>query len=81
MDDYKKINKAAWNLKTNIHINSEFYDNESFLKGKSSLKHIELELLGDINGKSILHLQCHFGQDTISLSRLGGKSYRNRFIG
>ena len=42
MDDYKKINKAAWNLKTNIHINSEFYDNESFLKGKSSLKHIEL---------------------------------------
>ena len=73
MDDYKKINKAAWNLKTNIHINSEFYDNESFLKGKSSLKHIELELLGDINGKSILHLQCHFGQDTISLSRLGGK--------
>ena len=36
MDDYKKINKAAWNLKTNIHINSEFYDNESFLKEKQS---------------------------------------------
>lgn len=73
MDDYKKINKAAWNLKTEIHINSEFYDNESFLKGESSLKHIELDLLGDIQGKSILHLQCHFGQDTISLSRLGAK--------
>lgn len=73
MDDYKKINKAAWNLKTNIHIDSEFYNNESFLKGKSSLKHIELDLLGDIKGKSILHLQCHFGQDTISLSRLGAK--------
>ena len=43
MDDYKKINKAAWNLKTNIHINSEFYDNESFLKGKSSLKHIQVQ--------------------------------------
>lgn len=60
-------------MKTEIHINSEFYDNESFLKGESSLKHIELDLLGDIQGKSILHLQCHFGQDTISLSRLGAK--------
>lgn len=73
MDDYKEINKAAWNLKTDIHIDSEFYNNESFLKGESSLKSIELGLLGDIQGKSILHLQCHFGQDTISLSRLGAK--------
>ncbi|GAE82274.1 hypothetical protein [Bacteroides reticulotermitis] len=71
--DYKTINKIAWNLKTNIHVESEFYDNEAFLKGDSSLKQIELELLGDIQGKSILHLQCHFGQDTISLSRLGAR--------
>lgn len=73
MDDYKEINKAAWNLKTDIHIDSEFYNNELFLNGESSLKSIELGLLGDIQGKSILHLQCHFGQDTISLSRLGAK--------
>lgn len=73
MSDYKKINKIAWNLKTDIHVNSEFYNNESFLKGKSSLKHIEIDLLGDIKGKSILHLQCHFGQDTISLAGLGAK--------
>jgi SAM-dependent methyltransferase len=44
-----------------------------FLKGSSSLKPIELGLLGQISGKSILHLQCHFGQDTISLSRMGAK--------
>jgi len=43
----------------------------TFLKGRSSLNDIELALLGDINGKFILHLQCHFGQDTISLERLG----------
>lgn len=71
--DYKTINKAAWNLKTHIHVESEFYNNESFLKGNSSLKQIELDLLGDIKGKTILHLQCHFGQDTISLSRLGAQ--------
>ena len=41
-----------------------------FLAGKSSLNSIELELLGDVSGKKILHLQCHFGQDTISLARM-----------
>ena len=44
------------------------------MKGVNSLTPIELELLGNIEGKSILHLQCHFGQDTISFSRLGAKA-------
>lgn len=69
--NYLDINRQSWNQKTDIHIKSDFYDHENFLKGKSSLNSIELGLLGDINGKSILHLQCHFGQDSISLSRLG----------
>ena len=46
---------------------------EAFRAGKSSLKQIELTLLGDVRGKSILHLQCHFGQDTISLARMGAR--------
>lgn len=69
--DYKNINKNSWNKRTAFHINSDFYNMEGFLKGETSLKPIELELLGDIRGKSLLHLQCHFGQDSISLSRLG----------
>jgi len=72
--NYTEINKKLWNNKTDFHINSEFYDNASFIKGRNSLKSIELELLGNIKGKSILHLQCHFGQDTISLSRLGANA-------
>lgn len=71
--NYIEINKESWNTRTDIHMASDFYDNANFLKGKSSLKEIELNLLGDIKGKSILHLQCHFGQDTISLSRMGAK--------
>ena len=71
INDYLKINRQTWNEKTDIHINSEFYDMNGFKDGKSSLNEIELKLLGDISGKSILHLQCHFGQDTMSLSRLG----------
>jgi SAM-dependent methyltransferase len=72
--DYLKINKASWNNRTDTHIKSDFYDVKSFLNGKSSLNKIELDLLGDIKHKNVLHLQCHFGQDTISMSRLGAKT-------
>jgi len=72
-NNYIEINRQSWNNRTDIHIKSEFYDLNSFTKGKTSLNSIELELLGDVNGKTILHLQCHFGQDTISLSRLGAE--------
>ncbi|NQY07073.1 MAG: class I SAM-dependent methyltransferase [Flavobacteriaceae bacterium] len=72
--NYIEINKKLWNAKTEVHYDSEFYDNDNFIKGVSSLNPIELALLGDIKGKSILHLQCHFGQDTISLSRNGAQA-------
>ncbi|TYR32213.1 class I SAM-dependent methyltransferase [Sphingobacterium phlebotomi] len=70
-NNYIEINRQSWNNRTETHLKSEFYDLDNFLKGKSSLNDIELNLLGDIQEKSILHLQCHFGQDTISLDRLG----------
>lgn len=69
--NYIEINRQSWNNRTDAHLKSEFYDLDGFRKGKTSLNEIELNLLGDIKGKTILHLQCHFGQDTISLSRLG----------
>jgi SAM-dependent methyltransferase len=71
--NYIDINRESWNNRTEIHVKSAFYDLDGFLKGNSSLNDIELSLLGDIKGKTVLHLQCHFGQDTISLSRLGAK--------
>jgi 2-polyprenyl-3-methyl-5-hydroxy-6-metoxy-1,4-benzoquinol methylase len=69
--NYIEINRQSWNNRTETHLKSEFYNLAAFLNGKSSLNDIELNLLGNIKGKTILHLQCHFGQDTISLSRLG----------
>lgn len=72
-DNYLEINKQSWNARTAAHLESDFYDVKGFLKGNSSLKSIELGLLGDIRGKSILHLQCHFGQDSISLAKMGAK--------
>lgn len=71
--DYIDINRQSWNNRVDSHIKSDFYNMEDFMKGKSSLNDIELILLGDLTSKNVLHLQCHFGQDSISLSRLGAK--------
>lgn len=69
--EYLEVNRALWNAKTPIHMASAFYDMEGFAAGKQTLKAPELALLGDVRGKRILHLQCHFGQDSLSLARMG----------
>lgn len=71
--NYIAINRACWNARAEHHINSDFYQLEAFISGASSLNTIELNLLGDIQGKKLLHLQCHFGMDTLSLARLGAE--------
>lgn len=72
-DNYIEKNKDCWNKRTSIHVDSGFYNVKDFLEGATSLNDTELELLGDITGKSILHLQCHFGQDSLSLARMGAQ--------
>lgn len=72
-EKYFETNKDTWDKKVSIHAKSEFYDVEGFKKGKTSLNKYELDELGDVKGKTLLHLQCHFGQDTLSWSRLGAK--------
>ena len=69
--EYIEVNKNAWNKKVEVNYNSKFYGVETFLKTKNSLNKIELDLLGDVSNKKILHLQCHFGMDSISLANLG----------
>lgn len=68
---YFEFNQKRWNERVNINSKSKFYDLEGFLKGKSSLLPVEVKELGDIKGKKILHLQCHFGMDTLSLAKKG----------
>jgi SAM-dependent methyltransferase len=72
-DNYFKTNKDTWNKKVKVHAKSDMYNLDVFKKGKLSLMPYEVEALGDVSGKSLLHLQCHFGQDTLSWSRLGAK--------
>ena len=73
MLNYLEINKNSWNKKVEYHLNSDFYFVEEFIAGRTSLNEPELKLLGDVKGKKILHLQCHFGQDSISLARMGAE--------
>ena len=73
LNNYYEANKKLWDKLATVHVKSDFYDQESFLAGKLSLKEIELEEVGDVANKQMLHLQCHFGQDSISWAKLGAK--------
>ncbi|MEO6166454.1 MAG: class I SAM-dependent methyltransferase [Chitinophagales bacterium] len=73
MTDYFEANKRLWDERTLVHEKSAFYDVDSFKKGINSLTPIELAELTTVKGKRLLHLQCHFGLDTLSWARLGAK--------
>ena len=73
LKQYFDANKKLWNKRTLIHKDSAFYDMAGFKKGNTSLKSIELNEVGDVKGKKLLHLQCHFGMDTLSWARLGAE--------
>ncbi|AZF07050.1 class I SAM-dependent methyltransferase [Pseudomonas sp. R5-89-07] len=69
--DTLQINASAWNKRTQVHVDSEFYATDKVLSGTSSIQQLDSALLGNIAGLKLLHLQCHFGLDTISLARMG----------
>jgi SAM-dependent methyltransferase len=71
--DYFELNRESWNRRAEVHFGSRFYDVEGFLAGCTSLREIELAELTDVKGRRLLHLQCHFGLDTLSWARLGAE--------
>ena len=73
LDDYLKANLANWDERVGVHVESDLYDVEGFRSGRSSLTSIEKDELGPLvhEGTSLLHLQCHFGLDTLSWARAG----------
>jgi SAM-dependent methyltransferase len=81
MDEYLEANQALWNEWTDIHETSEFYDLEGFKAGGIRLRDYEVADVGDVTGKELLHLQCHFGLDTLSWARLGARATGTDFSG
>lgn len=59
-----------WDERVALHLDSEFYDVEGFKAGRPALLPHEVDELGPLDGLSVLHLQCHFGLDTLDLARL-----------
>ncbi len=66
-------NRKLWDAWTAIHTAGSFYDVQRFRDDPSDVRIQDWERreLGDIEGRSLLHLQCHFGLDTLSWARLG----------
>jgi SAM-dependent methyltransferase len=73
LDDFLKANLASWDEAVGLHVDSELYDVQGFKAGTTSLSEIELRELGPSvrEGTRLLHLQCHFGLDTLSWARQG----------
>jgi SAM-dependent methyltransferase len=64
-------NRLLWDELVSVHAAGGFYDLAAFRAGASTLRPIEVREVGDVDGKRLLHLQCHFGMDSISWARRG----------
>jgi SAM-dependent methyltransferase len=71
--EWLRTNLANWEDRVPVHAASEFYDLAGFRAGRSTLPPEHVAEVGDVTGRSLLHLQCHMGQDTLSWARLGAR--------
>jgi len=73
VDEALRSNRELWDAWTSIHVASAFYDVASFRNGERPIRlaDYEREEVGSVEGTTLLHLQCHFGLDTLSWARLG----------
>ncbi|MGW2379640.1 class I SAM-dependent methyltransferase [Streptomyces sp. NPDC001658] len=70
---WRELNKAYWDERVPIHLGGAFYDMEGFRARPDSLKDFETAEVGDVRGKRLIHLQCHFGRDTLSWAVRGAQ--------
>ncbi len=76
MDRYRVANRSNWDDRVPIHVASDEYAVAEFAADAASISDVvrfDAETLGDVTGKRLLHLQCHFGKDTLSWARLGAE--------
>ncbi|MEI6136242.1 MAG: class I SAM-dependent methyltransferase [Chloroflexota bacterium] len=66
-------NRASWDERVPIHVASRFYDVPGFLAGRDTLQSYERDEVGDVTGKTLVHLQCHFGMDALTWARRGAR--------
>lgn len=69
-DDWRALNRANWDERVEVHLDGG-YDIDALIRGDARLNAIEEAELGSVDGLRLLHLQCHFGRDTLILARKG----------
>lgn len=69
--DWRALNRANWDSRVPVHLASSFYDVAGFRAGASTLWWFEVAEVGPVAGRSLVHLQCHIGLDTLSWARRG----------
>lgn len=72
-EERRAANRANWDERAAVHLRSRFYDVEGWLRDKPGPSRREAEALGDVAGLRLLHLQCHFGLDTLAWARAGAR--------
>ena len=73
MEDHLAANRANWDDRVPIHVASAFYDVEGWLAAPHGPRQRELDALGDVAGLDLVHLQCHFGLDTLAFAHAGAR--------
>jgi SAM-dependent methyltransferase len=71
VDEHRAANRANWDERTPTHVRSGFYDVEGWLRDERGPRPREVAALGDVTGLRLVHLQCHFGVDTLAWARAG----------
>lgn len=71
MREELELNRGHWDEATRLHTRGNVYGIDDFKAGLCRLHRVEVEEVGDVRGKRLLHLQCHFGLDTLSWARRG----------
>jgi SAM-dependent methyltransferase len=70
VDDWLTTNQRLWDERVPLHVGSTFYDVEGFKSGRPTLLPHEVDELGPLDGLRLVHLQCHFGLDSLDIARL-----------
>jgi SAM-dependent methyltransferase len=70
--EWRRVNRAKWDERVPLHLKSLLhYDQTELRAGRGRIDPIEAAVLGPIGGMRILHLQCHFGMDSLALAQCG----------
>lgn len=68
--DWSELNRRHWDERVPIHVASAFYDVDGFIHGRPAIEPFEVDELGPLGDLRLVHLQCHFGLDTLDLVRM-----------